>query len=264
MLNEPRFQEALTTWRMGRPLMQRKSVDSTNRLLKRQPIEQLPHGLLLLAEHQSHGRGQKHRRWHSETGENLTFSLALRPSDPTCRKRIPLLSLLAGLAVIRALEVETPGSMWNIKWPNDVLVEGKKLAGILTEVTFRGSRIERIILGMGINVNQTRFESEHGAATSLKVITGRQIVREPILARIVNELEPLYNRWQQADDALPSEINRRLRGVGEFVQVQVDKKKLSDPLKFLGADLQGHLHFLTNDMTLTTFRHEQIRIDPLS
>ncbi|MGM0506315.1 MAG: biotin--[acetyl-CoA-carboxylase] ligase [Bacteroidota bacterium] len=263
MLDEPRFHEALTTRWMGRSLTQRESVDSTNRLLKREPLEKLPHGLLFLAEHQSYGRGQKERQWHSRTGENLTFSLALMPREPTCRQRVPLLSLLAGLSVIRALEVESPESEWKLKWPNDVLVEGKKVAGILTEVTFLGSRIERIILGMGVNVNQTEFSPEYGAATSMKLVTGHVVPREPVLARIMNELEPLYNRWQHEDSALPSAINDRLRGVGELVRVEINNKPLPEPLKFLGADLQGHLHFLTNDMTLTTFRHEQIQIDPL-
>lgn len=264
MLDESRFLDALTTRWMGRPLIQWERVDSTNRALKRVPIEQLPHGLLLLAEHQSRGRGQQNRRWYSEAGENLTFSLALRPREPACIQRISLLSLLAGLAVIRALEVETVHNEWKLKWPNDVLVDRKKMAGILTEVTFRGSRIERIILGMGINVNQTSFNDEHGTATSLKEVTAREIPREQVLARILNTFEPLYNRWRRGDTELPGQINLCLKGVGEQVRVSVDDECLPESLKFLGADLQGYLHFLTNDMTLTTFRHEQIRIDPLS
>lgn len=263
MLDEPRFREALTTRWVAHVLQQQESVDSTNLALKRAPLDRLSNGLLLFAEHQTRGRGQKARRWHSDSGENLTFSLLLRPREAACRKRISLLSLLAGLAVVRALEVELPEQNCRLKWPNDVLVNGRKIAGILTEVTFRGSRIERIVLGMGINVQQTDFGPQHGTATSIRAEGGESAVREVILARLLNEFEPLFERWQRADPALPGEINERLSGVGEWVRVVVDDEPLTEPLKFLGADLQGHLHFLTNEMTLTSFRHEQIQIEPI-
>lgn len=263
MLDESRYHEALATRWLGRLLIQRERIDSTNLALKRTSLGQLPHGLLLFAEQQTHGRGQQDRRWFSEDGQNLTFSLALRPRKPACCERISLFSLLASLSVMRAIEVGSPDHEWKVKWPNDVLVDGQKVAGILTEVVFQGSRIDRIILGVGVNVNQTSFDDSHGIATSLKQIAGQEIPREPLLARILNVFEPFYDRWYRADSTLPSEINKRLLGTGEWVRVSVDEEPLPEPLKFLGADLKGYLHFLSNDLTITTFRYEQIRIDPL-
>lgn len=149
-------------------------------------------GTVLVAEHQTRGRGRQGRQWESRTGSALIFSVLLRPAGvpPADRGWLPLLT---GVAVARALR-EMAGVDAGLKWPNDVLAGGAKLAGILAE---QGG--EAIVVGVGLNVAATRDELPPpgpGALppTSLAVLGGRTD-RETLLAAILAELEDWYRRW---------------------------------------------------------------------
>ena len=148
-----------------------------------------PHGAVAVAEHQTHGRGRSGRRWDDTPSTALLFSIVLRPPATA---PLPQLSLVVGLAVARAIEQETRLEAM-VKWPNDVLVRGHKVAGILLEAS--GAEV---VGGVGINVNQEKPDLPsvtRVAATSLRLATGRRFDRGVLLASVLSELEQRYAEW---------------------------------------------------------------------
>lgn len=157
-----------------------------------------PHGAVVIADAQTRGRGRLGRSWHSPPGESLYFSAVLRPTlEP---RRIPPLTLTAAVALAEAV-LET-GVTPELKWPNDVLVGGRKLAGILTELVCAGQRIDFVVLGIGVNLNNERFPPELAAsATSLGLVLGRRIEREAFVRALCERLEVWYERFTSAGPA---------------------------------------------------------------
>ena len=143
-----------------------------------------------MADHQTEGRGRLGRTWDDETGKSILMSVLLRPAAPM--PLWPELSLVAGNAVATAIRVET-GVDASLRHPNDVVVAGRKLAGVLPEAS-RG----RVVLGIGVNVNQTADELPPETikpATSLRLELGHELERGPLVAAILHELELGYDRW---------------------------------------------------------------------
>jgi BirA family transcriptional regulator, biotin operon repressor / biotin---[acetyl-CoA-carboxylase] ligase len=159
---------------------------STQRLLQ----EDDPEGAVAVADEQTEGRGRLGRSWHAPAGTSVLLSVLLRPQlEPA---RLPELSLVAGGAVAEAI-AEVTGIEPAIKFPNDVLVGGRKVAGILAE-----SSEGRVVLGIGVNVNQSAAELPDGARiepTSLRIETGEPIDRAELLAAILLRLERAYDAW---------------------------------------------------------------------
>lgn len=154
-------------------------VDSTQIVARRLAEEGAPHGTVVLAEEQTAGRGRLDRRWDSAKGQNLTFTLVLRPR--IAARDAPLLTLgaAAGLAVAFDLRV---------KWPNDLVTgEGRKVAGLLAEMDTVGDRVGFVLLGVGLNVNQTVFPDSLPNAASLATIHGPQD-REEVLEQAVSAI----------------------------------------------------------------------------
>jgi BirA family biotin operon repressor/biotin-[acetyl-CoA-carboxylase] ligase len=197
--------ESLLEGRFGRPFRFVLRTESTQDLL--QPDD--PEGAVAAADEQTAGRGRQGRRWVAPRGRAILCSVLLRPPPG---RRQPELSLVAGVAVADAVE-ETLGLSAQIKWPNDVLVNRKKVAGILAEV-----RGDAVVLGIGVNVNQAREElpaDAHPPAASLFTIDGVEREREPILARILARLEHHYDLWRDGGlDAIYVDLGSRdfLRG----------------------------------------------------
>jgi BirA family biotin operon repressor/biotin-[acetyl-CoA-carboxylase] ligase len=168
-----------------------------------------PHGTVALAEHQTAGRGRSGRSWEDAPATNLLFSLLL---EPPADARLPQLSLVAGLAVASALEHEAMVPAL-VKWPNDVLIDGGKVAGILLEATGR-----RVVCGIGINVNQVADDlppTPRFPAISLRVAAGRLFDRAAVLVAVLAELEHRYEQWLDVGLAgLADDLERRnaLRG----------------------------------------------------
>jgi BirA family biotin operon repressor/biotin-[acetyl-CoA-carboxylase] ligase len=164
-----------------------------------------PHGTVVLAEAQTHGRGRQGRAWMSPPGENLYLSVLLRPA--IAPHRAPPLTLAAAVAVCAA--AAQLGCRAAIKWPNDVLVDGKKLAGVLTESTSRGGRLEAVVVGIGVNVNWTAIPPELSpSATSLALALGHPVDRERVAQVLLVELE----RWLAAE---PTEVARTWRQLSD-------------------------------------------------
>jgi BirA family biotin operon repressor/biotin-[acetyl-CoA-carboxylase] ligase len=159
-------------------LLWRETVSSTNDELRVLAEQGMAEGLVLVAEEQTAGRGRRGAEWFSPKGESLAFSVLLRPGEPM--SFWPRLSLAAGLAVAEALEKSVP--LAEIKWPNDVLISGRKIAGILVE-----AGRDFVIVGIGINVNTEWFPAGL-AATSLRCERGGEVAREEVLLEVVKRL----------------------------------------------------------------------------
>jgi len=184
----PEDVEPLLRGRLGRPFRFVEECGSTQQLLD--PAG--PEGATVATDLQTQGRGRLGRTWEAPAGRALLFSVLLRPKPPMALW--PELSLVAGDAVAAALRTET-GVIAELSHPNDVMVEGRKLAGILPEVS-RG----RVRLGIGVNVNQAADElpaETPKPSTSLRLETGRDWPRAPLLAAILLELERRYDEWQR-------------------------------------------------------------------
>lgn len=168
-----------------------------------------PHGTIVLAEEQTAGRGRLGRSWHSQKTEGLYFSLLLRPALPAVAA--PLLTLAAGIGAAEGI-AEAGGLPTDIRWPNDVLLGRKKCCGILLELTAEPERIKHVILGVGINVNQSRLPAElAGEATSLRLEAGRVFSRAEVLAAVLRALDRSYGRLLARDGraATVAEFERR-------------------------------------------------------
>jgi len=187
-------EERLNTSRFGRRLEMFWSCDSTNDELAARAAQGAAEGTLVVAEEQTAGRGRRGRSWHSPAGENLYFSLLLRP-DARAGGMAPL-SLLAGAALARSLA--DLGFSPRLKWPNDVLLDSqagcRKVAGILAEMASAKEQVRHIVLGIGINVNSRCFPAEiESRATSLALVRDRAVDRSSVLAAFLNEFEPMYD-----------------------------------------------------------------------
>jgi BirA family transcriptional regulator, biotin operon repressor / biotin---[acetyl-CoA-carboxylase] ligase len=149
-------------------------------------------GAVVVAEEQTAGRGRAGRAWHSERGTGIYVTILLRPK--LAPVQAPLLTMMAGISARTAVAAIT-GLQVDLKWPNDLMIAGKKLGGILTEMHAEPTAVKFVIVGMGLNVNQEKFPAElAGAATSLRAETGRNYSRLEILVRLLREFESDYNR----------------------------------------------------------------------
>lgn len=145
-------------------------------------------GAVVCAEYQTKARGRLGRKWLSAKSKGLYFSIILKPKIPP--SKIPCITLLSAVAVVRAVKKLT-GLSLSIKWPNDVLIEDRKLAGILTELNAEQDRINFIVVGVGVNVNNTKSELPP-KAVSLNAVLGRKVNRLELLQRILEEFEVVY------------------------------------------------------------------------
>jgi len=190
--NAKALQSRLTGRKMGCPLHYRETVDSTNRFAMGLAREGAPEGTVVLADRQTAGMGRLQRAWQSPPGCNLYISVILRPAvAPPDASRI---TLLAGVAVAEAISAVCPGRV-GIKWPNDLLIGGRKVCGILTETRMATGGIDSVIVGVGLNVNMERadFDPAHReTATSLREETGREHSREDLLLLLCERFEPWY------------------------------------------------------------------------
>jgi len=196
MPHAPEVVPLLTTRRIGHDCRYVTETGSTNRDMAKLADEGGAEGLVIAAGAQAKGRGRMTRVWFSPSAVNLYFSVLLRPAvEPGRAASLPL---VAGLAVAEALKDLAPGLALQIKWPNDILIGGKKVCGILCEMQAETDCVRHIILGVGVNVNLTRdlLPAElMERATSLRIEAEQVFSRAVVLAAILNRFEPLYEHW---------------------------------------------------------------------
>lgn len=189
------------------------TTDSTNTVTMRLGNDGEPHGTVVVAEKQTAGRGRAGHSWISERSAGIHVTILLRPSIPPMQA--PALTLAAGLAASDAV-VEETGLPADIRWPNDVLLNGKKVCGILTEMQAEPDRIHFAIVGIGMNVNQTKMPAEiANLATSLRMETRRVHSRIELLARLLRHLDRYYNQFI-AEGSAP--ILRRFAEVSSYFE----------------------------------------------
>lgn len=193
------------------------AVGSTNDVLKGLAAENAPEGALVVADEQTAGRGRLGRRWEAPPGSSLLFSVLFRPGLPA--GDIYRLVMASGLAAAEACEAAA-GCRVDVKWPNDLQIGGKKLAGILPESAIMGERAEWVIVGVGLNVSQAFAADDplRETATSLRTATGQDVERAALLAAIMARL----NEWNRvlATGALLDAWRARCVTLGRRVRVE--------------------------------------------
>ena len=183
--------EGLNTQVIGKEIYYFPSTDSTNREAKILAYKKVPDGTVAVAEEQTGGKGRLNRSFYSPRGKGIWFSLVLRPKFVP--SDAPKCTLMAAVAIARAMK--RFGLQAQIKWPNDIMHEGRKLVGILTELSAEMSCITYIVLGIGINVNIRRDEFPielREAATSLSEMAGRKLSRIELFRAVLEEFDKLY------------------------------------------------------------------------
>lgn len=236
----------LTGQRFGRNLFYHSVTASTNLLAKALANDGSPEGSVVVADSQTGGRGRMGRIWVSPSGVNLYFSLILRPGVPLIR--VPQLTLLVAAAVHQALSSAAADLVPLIKWPNDILLNGRKVCGVLCEMQSEPDLTHFVVVGIGINVNQSLMPSElQDMATSLFLETGRLFSRPELLASVLNHFEPLYDAWLLQDDLgfiLPYLERYSLL---QSKQVTIDQFKRKVSGKVAGISRGGELKVESSD-----------------
>ncbi|MGZ8436579.1 MAG: biotin--[acetyl-CoA-carboxylase] ligase [Candidatus Binatia bacterium] len=197
-LDVARVRQRLSAGRFGKTIHYFHEIGSTNSYARERAELGAAEGELVVAESQSHGRGRLGRRWESPPFANLYVSIILRPKlAPAHAAQITLMAAVAVAEVVEAFVPERPA----IKWPNDILIGGKKLAGILTEATCSAERVEYAILGIGVNLNYAGAampEEIRRRATSVLDVAGHAVHRESFLQRLIQGIERCYGELEQA------------------------------------------------------------------
>ena len=190
VLGESEIKSRLHTRWAGQTLYYYDEIDSTNTQIKRLAEEDAPHGTLAVADYQSRGKGRRGRAWDSPHGSAIYMSILFRPEIRP--DRASMLTLVIGLSVTQAIRSNL-GLQAQIKWPNDVVLNGKKLVGILTEMSAQMNYIEYLVTGIGINANLREFPEElEDKATSLQKEIGHKVNRSALIAECMEKIEENY------------------------------------------------------------------------
>lgn len=232
----------------GEPLVHSSETRSTNDDALLAAGRGVPEGAVFVADAQTEGRGRRGRAWVSPPGENLTFSLLLRP--PLSAERASALSLVAGLAV-RAAAARRVQNPIGIKWPNDVVAGTRKLAGILVESRVRGVDLEAIVIGFGVNVHTVSAPAEiESLFTSLALLGDPAPDRESLLGEILAELEERLSRFYESGlGALLDELRAAdalLGSVVEVGEVEGAASGIDEQGALLVRDAAGTVHAVTS------------------
>lgn len=241
LLDEPSLRSLLPAGCLiGRHLVCSGTTASTNTDAFRLAEEGAPEGAVVLADSQSGGKGRLGRRWESPAGVNLYCSVVLRP--PLLPHEAPQLTFLSAVAVARTIEAVT-GLVPAIKWPNDLLMGGRKVAGLLNEMSAETDRVGFVILGIGVNVNMRADQFPDGLrapATSLMLETGTPLSRTAFAVRLFRELTAEYERFlRDGFEPVREAWSRRCTAFGREVSVDTGAGVLRGP--FAGIDRDGAL-----------------------
>ncbi len=244
---------------IGRDIRVFKETTSTNDVVEKLARDGVKEGVVVFAESQTRGRGRLGRKWVSPANKGLWFSILLRPVLRP--QEMTQLTVASATALRRAIIAET-GLRPEIKWPNDILINGKKVAGILTELSAESDRVKHIILGIGVDVNVDAGElppEVRQLATSLKIEAGAEIPRVELAAQIIRELDRDYARICAGKFAeVADEWEAGCATIGRNVTVQMGDRKICGRAESLDDDgallvrtEHGHLErVIGGDVTL--------------
>lgn len=229
----------LTTRRIGRPLWHYERVTSTMPLAHELAAQGTPDGTAIIAEEQTAGRGRRGRAWQAPPGSALLCSLICRPPLPP--ERLFLLVAAIGMGLCEGVERAT-GLRPQVKWPNDLLLDGRKLAGVLCESRLDGVGLQYAVVGFGLNINLQTAELPDvppGALppTSLAIAQGAAIPHLPTIAAIFAALDDAYDLlWAGREEEIHARWEARLAGRGEMVRVVTDTGARAGRFVGVGAD----------------------------
>lgn len=253
----------LKTNYLGRRIIHFLETDSTQDVAKEMVVKGAPEGTLIIAEGQSKGRGRLGRTWLSPQGQGIYLSLILRPHISPIHA--PKITLMAAVSIVQAIEAITPVKA-QIKWPNDILISHRKVAGILTEIDAEMDRTNAIILGIGININNhsSSFSSElRDTVTSLRMETGREISRLGLLQTLLLDLENLYETFKaKGFTPILGIWKKKDITVGSYVKaVLIDRELVGQAVDIdhegalILRDEKGNTHrIISGDVTLLRIR----------
>jgi BirA family biotin operon repressor/biotin-[acetyl-CoA-carboxylase] ligase len=225
-------------------------IGSTNTAAMASAAEGAPEGSVFLAEEQTAGRGRGANSWQSQRSTGIYCSVVLRPAVPP--SEVLGLALAAGLAVQSAIQQVDSRVAADLKWPNDVLIGGKKVCGILAEMNAEATRVRYLVVGIGINVNQASFPKELGA-TSLRLVTRSEWSRVDLVAALLKSLDREYRQLLEDPEARDS-ILRRFAENSSWVQgkaVRIEENGSSFEGTTEGLDPRGFLLVRTPKGTQT-------------
>ncbi|MCS7082387.1 MAG: biotin--[acetyl-CoA-carboxylase] ligase [Bacteroidetes bacterium] len=233
-----RFEACLRTRLLGRVARYEPEVDSTNTLLQAWAKAGAPTGALVVADYQRAGRGRWGRSWLSSPAQNLLVSVLLEPAPVAAGWQ----ALACAVALAEVLAEWAPGCGVQLKWPNDVWLNGRKVAGILIE-----SAAERLVVGVGLNVNEGLFPAALAErATSLRREIGRLVEREPLLAAILERLEAWWEILQEGRiDSLQAAYEARMLFRGSWVPLRWPPEAAPRQVLLLGLAPDGGLRIRT-------------------
>ena len=211
------------------------------------------HGAVVTTQFQTSGRGQSGNSWESEARKNLLLSMHLIPYNIIASEQV-YLNLFAGLAVFDFVDSFFPGKA-KIKWPNDIYVEGKKIAGILIENSLQGNVIKNSVIGIGVNINQSAFLN--GRSTSLQALTGREFNMDELLVNIIASANHRYDELlQHLKQKLMTDYLKVLFLRGETAQFEINDALVEGEI--IGIDETGRLKLkVGKDVKL--FSHQEIK-----
>lgn len=227
LLSKYELESRLNTEWLGKEIVYKDVTASTNADVRRMAEDGAKEGLLVVADGQTLGKGRRGRTWESPKGTNLYFSMLLKPDFSP--DKASMITLVVAYSVAKVIRKNT-GLDAKIKWPNDIVVDKKKVCGILTEMNMERDYIHHIVVGVGINVNEEEFPEEIiDMATSLKNEKGSILSRANLLSDILSQLEKDYAMFLQAGDLKPfvDEYNQMLVNKGALVKVLDPKGEFS-------------------------------------
>lgn len=219
LYNGIEIKEVCNTTKIAKEVYFYEQTDSTNNCIRKLAKEGKKEGVVAVAEIQTAGKGRRGKGWQSPKGTGIWMSMLLTPNITP--PEAPVLTLLAGLAVCRAIRQQT-GLTAMIKWPNDILISNKKICGILTELYAEMDSVHFVITGIGINVNTEVFPDElQKTATSLKIEKGESISRKNMIKAVIEEFEKIYLQYEKECSFLPfrEEYKKYCINIGKELQI---------------------------------------------
>ena len=238
------------------------TVDSTNRYMRDNASELWSkHGesgfVVVTAGHQTAGRGQRGNTWNSNVGENLLFSILVRPGETLEVSKQFLLSQAVALSIHDAMKCYGIDTL--LKWPNDIYAGSRKLAGILLELDYSGAFVEQAIIGIGLNVNQENFPPMDRVPVSMKMLRKRDFILDDALATILDLFEHYYTEMRFGNrDAIAAEYKRVLLGMNER-HTFIDRDGRFDAV-IQDIESDGHLLLQRNDGNTGRYAFKEVEM----
>ena len=257
----PFFQKSVilaskSAFRMKFNYLHLAETDSTNAYLQRKQAETDIRNWVVSADEQTAGKGMGSNGWESEKGKNLTFSMALDMSFLPAERQF-LLSEVVPLGIVEVLDTILPAEKLSIKWPNDIIFDRQKLAGILINSTIKAGMMDGSIIGIGLNVNQMQFQNWPTRPISLKMITGTDYDLQPLMEQIAEHILIKVQQLQSSPAAIEQEYLKRLFRYRTWADYEVGGKVLR--LLMTGIDEFGHLQLIDEQQNAHCYEIKQIK-----